>query len=133
MSENIVEDVVEIEPEIVEEAEATQVNEIKETKEIKEIKEIKETKEIPAAKKRGRPAGSTNKAVRMKAPPLLTAPPSSPETSCSRTEHPSTPSGRGGPHQEFDYDLLARTMHAGMETRQIQRHAQRNSLYNSFF
>ena len=122
MSENIVEDVVEIEPEtIVEDVPA--VDEIPEVKETKEIKEIKETKEIPVAKKRGRPAGSTNKAVRMKPPisePLLP----------QRHAEPERPNPS---QQELDYDLLARTMHAVMENRQMQRHAQRNALYNSFF
>ena len=129
MSENIVEDVAEIELEtIVEEVPAVdEIPEVNEVKETKEIKEIKETKEIPVAKKRGRPAGSTNKAtnkaVRMKPPvsePLL--PPRH-----AQPERPNTS------QQELDYDLLARTMHAVMENRQIQRHAQRNALYNSFF
>ena len=121
MSENIVEDVVEIEPEAVVE----EVAEIPEVKETKEIKKINETKEIPVAKKRGRPTGSTNKTVRMKAPvsePLLPQRHAEPERP---SPHPS--------QQELDYDLLARTMHAVMENRQIQRHAQRNALYNSFF
>ena len=122
MSENIVEDVVEIEPETIVEDIPT-VDVIPEVKETKEIKKIKETKEIPAAKKRGRPAGSTNKAVRMKPPisePLLP----------QRHAEPERPNPS---QQELDYDLLARTMHAVMENRQIQRHAQRNALYNSFF
>ena len=118
MSENIIEDVMEIEPDVIVEEQPIEIPEVKETK---EIKEIKETKEIPAAKKRGRPAGSTNKAVRMKPPvsePLLP----------QRHAEPERPNP-----QELDYDLLARTMHAVMENRQIQRHAQRNALYNSFF
>ena len=123
MSENIIDDVVEIEPEtIVEDVPAVdEISEVNEIKEIKTTKEIKETKEIPVAKKRGRPAGSTNKAVRMKPPvsePLLP----------QRHAEPERPNP-----QELDYDLLARTMHAVMENRQIQRHAQRNALYNSFF
>ena len=125
MSENIIDDVVEIEPEtIVEDVPAVdEISEVNEIKEIKTTKEIKETKEIPVAKKRGRPAGSTNKAVRMKPPvsePLLP----------QRHAEPERPNPS---QQELDYDLLARTMRAVMENRQIQRHAQRNALYNSFF
>jgi len=116
MSENIIEAVVEIEPEvIVEEQPAPETN---------EIKEIEEIKDIPAPKKRGRPAGSTNKAVRMKAP---TSEPTQPLTGGRLAETERTS------QQELDYDLLARTMHAVMENRQMQRHAQRNALYNSFF
>ena len=125
MSENINEDVAEIEPDVIVEEQPIEIPEVNEIKETKEIKEIKETKEIPATKKRGRPAGSTNKAVRMKAPvsePLLPQRHAEPERP---SPHPS--------QQELDYDLLARTMHAVMENRQIQRHAQRNALYNSFF
>ena len=119
MSENIIDDVVKIELEtIVEDVPAVEAEVIEETKEIKEI-----NPEIPVAKKRGRPAGSTNKAVRMKPPvsePLLP----------QRHAEPERPNPS---QQELDYDLLARTMHAVMENRQIQRHAQRNALYNSFF
>ena len=121
MSENIIDDVVEIEPEtIVEDVPAVEA-EVNEIKEIKTTKEI--NPEIPVAKKRGRPAGSTNKAVRMKPPvsePLLP----------QRHAEPERPNPS---QQELDYDLLARTMHAVMENRQMQRHAQRNALYNSFF
>ena len=118
MSENIVEDVVEIESEAVVEDVQPTVDEIPEV--IEEIKEIKESKEIPVPKKRGRPTGSTNKAVRMKTPVSESRP--------QRLAAPERPTQR-----DLDYDLLARTMHAVMENRQIQRHAQRNALYNSFF
>ena len=119
MSESIIEDGVEIEPAaVVEDVQPT-------VDEIPEVAETTEIQKIPAPKKRGRPAGSTNKAVRMKPPASDSQRPQRPAEPERQSQHPT--------QQELDYDLLARTMHAVMENRHVQRHAQRNALYNSFF